>query len=103
MMEAVDSPDSSCPVAEVRINPDAAIRTLGDDRLGRREFAETIAGRIQLAGQGASVVFGLTGPWGSGKTSALSMITDAIRSSESSAWSVVEFTPWAADSGHGLL
>ncbi|WP_315770145.1 KAP family P-loop NTPase fold protein [Rhodococcoides kroppenstedtii] len=99
----MDTANSSSSVAGVRINSDAAIRTLGDDRLDRREFAETIAGRIQLAGEGASVVFGLIGPWGSGKTSALSMITDAIRSSGSSTWSVVEFTPWAAESGHGLL
>lgn len=103
MINLMDMPDSAGSAVELPINPDAAIQTLDDDRLGRKQFARTIAGRIQLAGHGASAVFGLTGPWGSGKTSALSMITDAMRSSGSSTWSVVEFTPWAADSGHGLI
>ncbi|ORI20820.1 hypothetical protein BJD99_07335 [Rhodococcus sp. 1163] len=67
-----------------------------EDRLDRKQFARRIAERIRRAGQGPSVVFGLAGPWGSGKTSALNMITDVIAIEHPKTWSVVKFTPWSA-------
>lgn len=74
---------------------DAEITSLADDSLGRDRFARRVAERIVTAGGGPSVVFGLAGPWGSGKTSAINMIREVLREEHSKDWSVVRFTPWS--------
>lgn len=79
----------------------------GDERpdLFEREwFAEQVARRIAQAGTGDSVVFGLAGPWGAGKTSTLNLIRKTLDHDAVSAapWRVVEFTPWAVDDAYGL-
>jgi len=49
-----------------------------------------------------SVVFGLMGPWGSGKSSVLAMIAEEIEAS-APGWQVVRFSPWATGDTAGLL
>ncbi|WCT05885.1 KAP family P-loop NTPase fold protein [Rhodococcus qingshengii] len=70
------------------------------DLLDRTEFANLVANRITSAAAGSSVVFGLSGPWGSGKTSTLNLIHNALRENEN--WKVVFFTPWAVDDPYAL-
>ncbi|WP_194834863.1 P-loop NTPase fold protein [Nocardia sp. XZ_19_369] len=87
---------------------DAAIETMSEDRLARAAFANRIAQRIARTGTGPSVVFGLAGPWGSGKTSMLSMIGEALENISAEAdtdtrWSVAHFTPWAASDIDSLI
>lgn len=74
------------------------------DLLDREWFAEQVARRIAQAGTGDSVVFGLAGPWGAGKTSALALIKNFLNSGDISPdpWAIVEFTPWAADDAYAL-
>lgn len=50
----------------------------------------------------ASVVFGLTGPWGSGKTSMVELITEELRET-SPEWRVARFTPWATSDAVSLM
>lgn len=50
--------------------PIGCITSFEQDKLERSEFSRRIADRIRLAGTGQSVVFGLSGDWGAGKTSA---------------------------------
>ena len=93
-------------MSDERLGPDngsdAAIKTMSEDRLARAAFAIRIAQRIVRTGTGPSIVFGLAGPWGSGKTSMLSMIGEGLMEVSADAdtdvhhWSVVYFTPWAA-------
>lgn len=83
--------------APPRINADAEIVSLAQDRLGRAEYARRVADRITTAGDGPSVVFGLAGPWGSGKSSALRMIAEVLgQSPTAETWTVVRFAPWSA-------
>ncbi|MEV3961596.1 P-loop NTPase fold protein [Nocardia sp. NPDC050193] len=87
---------------------DAAIDTMSHDRLSRAVVATRIAQRIARTGAGPSVVFGLAGPWGSGKTSMLSMIGEALENVSAEAdtdpgWSVAHFTPWAASDIDSLI
>lgn len=80
----------------VSINTDTEISSISEDRLGRVTFAERVSERIAAAGTGPSVVFGLAGPWGAGKTSVLRMIEELLHANHSDDWSVVRFTPWSA-------
>lgn len=64
---------------------DAPIKSAGEDSFGRSVYAQQIAHLIQEAHSWEdSIVFGLTGPWGSGKSSMLAMIEEQLASSESS-------------------
>ncbi|MFF0492912.1 P-loop NTPase fold protein [Nocardia sp. NPDC004068] len=88
---------------------DAPITSAAQDHLSRSVFATRIAQRIARTGIGPSVVFGLAGPWGSGKTSVLNMITEALQDNSpqpagsTGHWSVVQFTPWAVSDVDALL
>ncbi|WAB85134.1 P-loop NTPase fold protein [Microcella daejeonensis] len=65
------------------------------DDLGRESFVRSVGTRIdQAASTDPSTVFGLLGPWGSGKTSILAALRKAI----SDDWLIGEFTPWSTDS-----
>ncbi|RYE37935.1 MAG: hypothetical protein EOP24_48095, partial [Hyphomicrobiales bacterium] len=86
------SPDGDRPS---NANIDEPITSIDDDRLDRGPFAQKIAYRINDVGTAHSVVFGLAGAWGSGKTSAVGMVRAALEK-EIGGWRVVEFTPWAA-------
>ncbi|WP_133169445.1 KAP family P-loop NTPase fold protein [Rhodococcus opacus] len=79
---------------------DAPISQEDDDRLERKTFAAHVADRITAAGGYDSVAFGLTGSWGSGKTSVLRMIAGNMPTPE---WSVHYFTPWAASDSAALV
>ena len=62
------------------------------DLLGRTPFAQRVASTIAEATGTSSVVVGLYGPWGDGKTSLLGFIESELRSK--SAAVPVRFNPW---------
>lgn len=72
------------------------------DLLDREWFATQVAQRINAAGIGPSVVFGLSGDWGAGKTSALNLIKNALEDVDHDGWTVVFFTPWAVSDPYAL-
>ncbi|PBC51749.1 MULTISPECIES: P-loop NTPase fold protein [Rhodococcus] len=86
--------------APAHIFTDAPITDASGDRLDREEFSAHVAQRIAAMGGRDSVAFGLTGAWGSGKTSVLRMIADNMPTPE---WSVHYFTPWAASDSATLV
>ena len=74
-----------------------------DDKLARAPFAENAARLIRdNHSPSSSVVYGLEGAWGSGKSSVISM-TEKYLTADGSRWRVVQFTPWATSSMESLL
>jgi len=78
---------------------DAPIRSLSEDLLGRRTFAQALAAEVITAPAVRGYVIGLTGPWGSGKTSILNMTVDAIGDQAV----VVQFNPWMFSGTEALV
>ncbi len=78
---------------------DAPIRSLSEDRLGRRSFAEALAAEVMAAPVARGYVMGLTGAWGTGKTSILNMTADALGDKAI----VVHFNPWMFSGTEALV
>lgn len=84
-MTDADSPDSSWT--------DEAVRSGEEDTLGRLPYAQRAAELVHTTHSfKSSAVFGLSGPWGSGKTSLLNMIVETLQK-EHPEWAVARFTP----------
>ncbi len=82
---------------------DDPIKTVADDRLRRAPVAQRAARLIaENHSSESSVVYGLEGPWGGGKSSVIALLTSYVRE-EDSRWQVVTFTPWATTGTEGLL
>src|ERR1039458_3916480 len=88
MSDAVEPAEIRSPDANDR--GDAPITSLGEDRLGRASFAAALAVEVLTAPARTGYVIGLTGPWGSGKTSLLNMTIEALGERAL----VVQFNPW---------
>lgn len=78
---------------------DDAVESDEQDGLDRKRFADMVAARINdcVPGQ-KSTVFGLVGPWGSGKTSLINFVRQRLGVD----WKVAVFSPWASDTASGL-
>lgn len=79
--------------------PDQPIVRSADDALGRASFAGHLAGALQAYTSQETLVLGLAGPWGSGKTSLINMTLEALESAmaaepESKRPIIVRFNPW---------
>lgn len=82
---------------------DDAIKLDAEDLFGRGPTADRLAKLIVNSHSwDSSVIFGLTGPWGSGKSSLINLATNRI-TTQQPAWRVVQFTPWATSDAAGLL
>lgn len=73
--------------------PDRPIATAGEDKLGRDGFVGRLARALVRDGRASGVVVGLTGPWGSGKSSILNLLEAEIKEKHPGAV-VVRFDPW---------
>lgn len=78
-----------------------AIRSRAEDRLHRAPLADRIARQIRLAPAGSTMVLAVSGPWGTGKTSFVNMITEALH--ETGDMTVLEFNPWLFSSPQELV
>ncbi len=76
------------------LHADKPIENKTEDRLGRTDFAENVAEAISHYKTGQdSLVMGLCGEWGSGKTSVINMIIESLNE-QGSAPIIVRFCPW---------
>lgn len=82
---------------------DDARTGLDQDELGRSSYAIEAA-KLIAAKQTfeSSIVFGISGPWGSGKSSLVNMIVDALQKQDEN-YCVARFTPWATHDVAGLV
>ena len=84
------------------MNSDHPIESRSDDALGRASVAHRIANQLALAPMNHSIVFGLYGPWGSGKTSLLNMVCEELESADNPPI-IVKFNPWNYPSSENLV
>lgn len=82
-------------------SPDAPISTPEEDRFQRWPFAERVAHTLAVRPDPSSLVVGIYGPWGDGKTSTLRMMERALKKHAGVA--VANFNPWQFDSEQLLL
>jgi len=83
---------------------DTAITDPSHDRLDRAPFARSLARSLLSLDGDDSFVFGLCGPWGSGKTSVLNLLLKELaESAEEQRPLVVKFNPWWFSGRHQLL
>jgi hypothetical protein len=87
------------PLKGEQVWSDEPIKADREDVLARIDFADRVATVLQMASSGSSMVAGLVGPWGSGKTS----LVNLIRARMDSSWEVRDFSPWATADLHSLL
>lgn len=80
---------------------DDPIASKAQDRFGRATFAARIAQTIAKREDPSSVVIGLYGPWGDGKTSVLKMMEESLGLHQNSI--AIRFNPWHFPSEDALL
>lgn len=76
----------------VGLSSDRPITKPADDKFQRAAFAKLLAAQILALPKEDSFVIGLSGPWGSGKTSILNLIESELAANEEVV--VVWFNPW---------
>lgn len=84
------------------MNSDHPIESCSDDALGRASVARRVADQLMFAPVDHSIVFGLYGPWGSGKTSLLNMVCEKLESADNPPI-IVKFNPWNYPSSENLV
>lgn len=80
---------------------DRPINNNDDDKFKRGNFAQLLITQILSLPTGESFVFGLSGPWGSGKTSVLNMVENELSLNEHVV--VVWFNPWLFSGTNDLV
>lgn len=88
--------------SRITIEDDLAINRRFEDLLGRRNFAERVADKLINNDSNKNLVIGITGKWGSGKSSITNMILDHIDQEyikprwcdEESKPIIIRFNPW---------
>lgn len=80
---------------------DRPITARSSDRFNRAPFAFRLARTLAVRADPSSIVVGLYGPWGDGKTSVLEMMSEALQ--EYPRVILVRFNPWHFQSQDALL
>ena len=82
---------------------DAAISTADEDQFERSGYASKVARLIQdTAAPSESTIYGLTGEWGSGKTSLVNFIRQDLKKLSDN-WEIVDYNPWVASDPESLI
>lgn len=84
--------------------PERPIQSIDEDLLERKGFVARLADSLisPATGKATGVVVGVTGPWGSGKSSILNMLAEAVEEKYETAH-VVRFDPWLVSGRNDLV
>lgn len=80
---------------------DRPLSNKADDKLNRAPFAERVAGVLCRLPKNTSLVVGIHGPWGDGKTTVLNMLRQDLESDEKTI--VRDFNPWRLSDEEAML
>lgn len=86
------------PSIATHLSADLPIRGREEDKLNRTGFADALAHVIRSWRNKPSLVIGLFGDWGSGKSSLKNLVLESIRQRGEDSIHVVEFSPWQVSS-----
>jgi len=98
--DSVQEPDDES-LPESSFYSDEPVSSKAEDRFGRAPFATRIAETLANRRDTASLVVGLYGPWGDGKTSTLGFVDESLRSYKHVV--TVRFNPWYFGTQEQLL
>jgi KAP family P-loop domain len=101
-INAETSVDASSLVRALATNgttSDRPVAALAEDQLDRGRFVRLLAGEVLAAPSDAGFVLGLTGPWGTGKTTALHFLEQEIGDRATVLW----FNPWLFSGAEQLV
>ncbi|GEM_PF-288572 len=87
-----DAPPTGGDDAKDQYIADQPIASKSEDRFNRAPFATRIAETLATRSDPSSIVIGLYGPWGDGKTSVLEMMQEELKTHDEII--VVRFNPW---------
>lgn len=84
--------------------PERPIRSADDDLLERGQFIARLSAALvnSETNRATGIVIGLTGPWGSGKSSILNLLREHIKQTHKQAV-VVSFDPWLVSGRNDLI
>lgn len=88
-------PKETCP--DLQLQSDEPIANEDADSLERKNLAESIASRILSRDKSACMVVGISGPWGSGKTSLLNLVHGQLHDEADKKKGILllRFNPWS--------
>jgi hypothetical protein len=89
---------SDKPSIATHLSADLPIQSRDEDKLNRKGFADSLAHVIRTWRGKPSLVIGLFGDWGSGKSSIKNLVRESIASQDKDSMHVVEFSPWQVSS-----
>lgn len=72
-----------------------------EDKLGRSDYAKKIAKNLLQGSFKTSFAVGITGEWGAGKTSFISLMKDYLKEKEEIL--IVEFNPWNSQTSNQII
>lgn len=93
--------DSLRPTPHTQYSSDQPIRSRANDQFNRSPFARRIAEILVRRADPSSLVVGIYGPWGDGKTSTLNLLEEALSEHENSV--PFAFNPWHFTTEESLL
>jgi predicted KAP-like P-loop ATPase len=91
-------------MVEIADKPERPIEQKADDFLDRGDFVERLARSLVAPdGRSTGIVIGLTGSWGSGKSSILNLLREHLRLQYPDAILIVNFDPWLVSGRDDLI
>ncbi|MFW6027224.1 MAG: P-loop NTPase fold protein, partial [bacterium] len=96
---------SGVPVpAAGHLMPEVPITSAREDRLGRMSFVKRFARALvnERTGRATGVTVGITGSWGTGKTSVLNLLSEYLHEQFPDGL-VVRFNPWSISSRYDVI